>query len=499
MRERLKTGPSKEMLEHIFKPAIQKDLKRSFYNMITASKAHLLMLMEEKIVNSSDGAQILQTLQYMEKSGPNVLTVDPALEELYFNMEKYIVDEIGVEVGGRLHTGRSRNDLYSTVTRMNTRERILDILKTLNELRQELLDKAYKNLDMVMTGYTHMQPAEPVTLAHYLSGILFSLERDFFRLVKAYRHLNLCPLGSAAFASTSFPINRERTAEMLGFDDIMNNSMDGVASRDYVLEILSSLNISLITLSRFSHDLYIWSTDEFSIIELDDSVAAVSSIMPQKKNPIILEHIKAKAAHVQGAYISASSALKNIPFTHTRESSVEVIKFFWDAVNETETALVLMKAAVESITVNKEKLSARFNTNFATVTELANVLVRTEGLSFRMAHTIVARFVAEKIRQGNYSSDANETLLKEVFYESVGRETKITTELIEMALDPAHNVAGKNTKGGPSPEEVKRQLEQLEEKVNQDQRTYWMKINQIEEGYILLNKTQALLGQREEI
>ncbi|MFZ4453736.1 argininosuccinate lyase [Salibacterium aidingense] len=492
MRERLKTGPSKEMIEHIFKPAIQKDLKHSFYNMITASKAHLLMLMEEKIVNSSDGARILKTLQYMEKYGPNVLAVDPALEELYFNMEKYIVDEIGVEVGGRLHTGRSRNDLYSTVTRMNTRERILGILKTLNELRQELLDKAYKNIDIVMTGYTHMQPAEPVTLAHYLSGILYSLERDFFRLAKAYHNLNLCPLGSAAFASTSFPINRERTAEMLGFDDIMNNSMDGVASRDYVLEILSSLNISLITLSRFSHDLYIWSTDEFSIIELDDSVAAVSSIMPQKKNPIILEHIKAKAAHVQGAYISASSALKNIPFTHTRESSVEVIKFFWDAINETETALVLMKAAVESISVNREKLSARFNTNFATVTELANVLVRTEGLSFRIAHSIVARLVAEKVQQGNYSSDANETLLKEVFYDILGRETKITTEMIEMALDPAQNVAGKNTKGGPSPEEVKRQLKQLEEKLNQDKGTYWMRINQIEKGYNLLNKTQEI-------
>lgn len=500
MRERLKTRPSEEIIEYIFKPNIQNDLDRSFKNMIVASKAHLLMLIEESIVNKEYGIKILKVLNEMEDAGANILDINPELEELYLNIENYIVGKLGIDIGGHLHTGRSRNDLYATVTRMNAREKMLDIFKILNNLRSELLYNAYANLDVVITGYTHMQPAEPITFAHYISGMLFSLERDFIRLNQAYQHLNLCPLGSAALASTSFPINRMMTAELLGFDDILYNSLDGVASRDYVLEIISSLNALLTTLSRVSHDLYIWLTNEFSVIEIDDSVAAVSSIMPQKKNPIILEHIKSKAAHIQGAYVSTSSSLKNIPFGHTRDSSVESIRFFWDALNEAETALILIKETFSSLKINKDRFYNLCQTNFSTVTELANMLVREEGLAFRLAHSVVARFVTEKLSKGLYSNEQDYKILQTVFENVTERKISVSKEAIDLALDPLENVSKKNVTGGPAPEEVKRQLLDIEGKINEDKRIYKEKISQLDKAnHKLLQKTLQLNNPKNKV
>ena len=286
MRERLKVDPSEEVINYLLLPALEAEQKRSFTNIMDINKGHLSMLVSKGIVSREDGLKIMDALEEITRKGASSLELDPKLEELYFNIESALIKIVGVEIGGQLHTGRSRNDLYATLARMNSRDSLLNICEQIVRLREELIGIAENSLYIVMSGYTHMQPAEPVTLAHYLSAILSALERDYQRFIQTFNQINISPLGSGAMASTSFEIDRQETSQLLGFNYAMDNSIDGVASRDYVLEALSAMNILMNNLSRFSHDLYIWSTDEFGTVEVDDSVAACSSIMPQKKNPI---------------------------------------------------------------------------------------------------------------------------------------------------------------------------------------------------------------------
>lgn len=466
VRERLKSVPSEQVVKYLFGPALMAELNRSYENMLEINKAHLRMLISQEIVSLETGQRILAVLEQMEQQGRDSLKLDPHLEDLYFNMEAFIINQVGIEIGGQLHTGRSRNDLYATLTRMNGRSSLLNICEQLIKLRYSLLRLAQENLLVVMSGYTHLQPAEPITFAHYISAILHALERDYYRLEHAVKLMNLSPLGSGALASTTFPINREQTAKLLGFSDILGNSLDGVASRDYLLEALSACNILMSNLSRFSHDLYVWSTEEFAIVEVGDDVAACSSIMPQKKNPITLEHIKAKAAHVLGALVSATTSLKNIPYGHCRDAGGESPKYYWDAIFEVEASLQLMIATINTLKIKKERMLTRAAVNYSTVTELANTLVREGRLSFREAHHVVAHLVAEATEQGKLANQIDHRMLRKASLAVLGREVVLTDESIRIALDPTLNVQSKDVAGGPAPEEVQSQLKKLKTQID---------------------------------
>ncbi|MFM1652825.1 argininosuccinate lyase [Brevibacillus sp. B_LB10_24] len=466
MRERLKANPAEEVIRYLFEPALQAEVKRSFETIIQINQAHLSMLVRQGIVQAETAQKIFEAIKMMEEQGPEQLELDPNLEELYFNMEAFIIKQVGVNVGGQLHTGRSRNDLYATVTRMNTRKYILSIMESINTLRYSLLRVAESHVNVVMSGYTHLQPAEPITFAHYLSAVLHALNRDYMRVEQALRHINLLPLGAGAMASTTFPINRKQTAELLGFDDILQNSLDGVASRDYILETLSALNILMLTLSRFCHDLYIWSTEEFAIVEVGDSVAACSSIMPQKKNPITLEHIKAKAAHVLGILVSASASIKNTPYGHCRDVSAESIAYAWNAFHEVEASLQLLRATVETLKIKGTRMLERVTANYSTVTELANTLVRETDVSFREAHHVVAHLVAEALEQGREANEINSLMVKNAAMRVLGRELPLSEESIKIALNPILNVQSKSVPGGPAPTEVQTQLDCLKENID---------------------------------
>ncbi|MFD1038986.1 argininosuccinate lyase [Virgibacillus byunsanensis] len=468
MRERLKKAPTGELIKYIIEPAIKKDLKQSYYNLLEVNKSHLVMLVEQELISREDSRIILTVIRNMELKGSGVIEIDPELEDLYFNIESHINQQTGIEIGGQLHTGRSRNDIYATITRLNSRDCLVKLCTLVNHLRSVILQIAKDNLYVIMPGYTHSQPAEPITFAHYLSGILHAIERDYERLENVFYRLNQSPLGSGAMASTTFNINRQQTAYWLGFDSVMNNSLDGIASRDYILEILSSLNIFMVNLSRFCHDLYTWSTDEFSYIEVDDSVAVCSSIMPQKKNPITLEHVKAKAAHLQGAFVSAISSLKNISYTHSRESSMESLRFYWDALNEIEIAVEVLVPTLKTLKVNHNLMLSRTKANFSTVTELANMLVREERVSFRTAHQIVANVVMEVHEKSLNAEYIDYGMVAKAFLEKTGKSISITEELISKALDPITNVNSRDTIGGPAPEEVVLQLEKIEKHLLMD-------------------------------
>lgn len=472
MRERLSSGLSEKVIRYLFEPFIEGEKNLSFYNMMEVNKAHLSMLVSEGLVDFEAGKEIMRSLNEIQDEGSNQIEIDPQLEALYFKIEQQLIDKFGPEIAGKLHTGRYRNDLYATVTRMNSRDGIKRLCVLLIRLRCALLELADHHCTAVFTGYTHMQSAEPITLGHYFSAILHAMERDFARFRRALQQTNISPLGSGEMAGTVFPINRVKTSKLLGFTDTMNNSLDGIASRDYILEALSAMNILMNHINRLSYDLYIWSTDEYENIEVGDSAAATGSNMPQKKNPITLEHIKAKSSHVLAALVSATGCMSNISYGHCRDLAGGSTKHFWDSLNEVEAALELLLETVQTMDFKEKKMLDRSSRNFSTVTELAGLLVREAGISFRKAHQIIGFMVNDMLQRNMELSQLNARLIEQSSKNVLGKGIFISQEKIENVLNAVKNVNAKAVQGGSAFMEVKNQLAKLKQKIQLDEK--WM-------------------------
>ena len=478
MRERLKVKPNTVLSKYIFEPSINEDCKRSFENIMKVNIAHVLMLNKQGLIDDSDTKELLKSIIKLYQDGIDNLVLNPDFEDFYFNVEEYILKDVGIDIGGKMHTARSRNDLNSTVLRMGVREALLKILDLFLNLINSLMKVSKENISTVMTGYTHMQPAQPITFGHYLTGIIAALQCDYQRLIASYKNLNMSPLGGVAFAGTSFDIDRDFTSYILGFDGIIENSIDAVASRDYLLEIMSVIATSGTTISRLAHDLYIWATDEFKYIEIDNSMAACSSIMPQKKNPIALEHIKAKTSHLLSSYVSIFSCLKNIPYSHCRDVS-EASKEFWNGVEQFQIILRLLDETINTLTINKERMEDKISKNYCTVTELADELVKQEGISFRKSHGIVGSLVSDSLER-SISAD-------ELEYENLGKKLRefnvddmnISEEGMKNALDPSNSVGKRGSVGGPAPYMVNRFIEKIETRLKKDRAEYEERLEKI--------------------
>lgn len=490
MRERIQANPCKEVISYLFRPSVKFDLSMSYQNIVRVNQAHVIMLAEEKIITKETAQSILkvnQEIAAMEDHPQFEINLNK--EDLYFNMEKYLIDQIGLHMGGQQHTARSRNDMQASIARLNTKSAYFKTGTLFLELRKALVAKARQNLDAYMSGYTHLQPSEPTTFAAWLSAVSFALQRDYARFSNVYSSLNLCPLGGCAMASTSFPINCGRTAELLGFEAPMQNSIDCVASRDYALELVSSLTMMTLTLSRMAQDLYIWATPDFNYVEIGGDTAACSSIMPQKKNPITLEHIKSKAGHMEGFFISISSVMKNVPYTHCRDISSESIHFLFTALDEAETAMALTIPTIQTLQVNKDIMYKKARENFCTVTELANYLVRIGQFSFRSAHEIVGHIVVNMLQQKKNASHIGLKDVDSVCNELFQRTSGLSESEIHHALDPKENVLAKCHEGGSAPAEVSRQLDEIEKSITHDEEILLQREAQTKSADILLEKT----------
>jgi len=472
MRERMKAEPNEVVCKYLFGPAIEEDNRHSFDNMCLINMAHAMMLLKTGIIAEADAHGLLQGLMDMYERGPAALTLNPKFEDYYFNVEKSLIADIGIEIGGKLHTGRSRNDLHSTLARMNIRDAAMNLVPLLLELRSILLKLSEENKDVVLTGYTHMQPAQPISLAHYFTAVEEALSRDFDRLEAALGRLNFSSLGGGAFAGTSFPVDRDYVAGSLGFNGPILNSLDAIASRDYLLELVSAFSILGSTVNRLANDLYIWATDEFSYVEVDDSVAACSSIMPQKKNPITLEHIKAKSSHLLGAYVSVFSTLKGIPFGHCRDVGGESYRMFWNATAELEAILALLNVTLSTIKIKPENMVNRARQNFSVVTDLADELVRKQGMPFRIAHEIVGNIVRECLERGIRSDDITAGIVNDAARSVTGESIGWTEEYTRQVLAPEHSVREKRSSGSPSPEQCQLMITVLNEKLERDKKVF---------------------------
>ena len=427
----------------------RKDDERLANSVIEINKAHVVMLLEQQIIQWKNGAKILKAL----KNQANV-AIDPAAEDVHMAVEEAVIKETGPEVGGNMHVAKSRNDQVTTAIRMQLRNELLTIMIKVLEMQQSILETAGKHIDTVILEYTHLQAAQPVTFAHYLLSHFEALQRDIERLHGAYGHVNQCPLGSGALATTSFPINRKRTAELLGFDSVLENSIDGVGSRDFILETQSALAILAVNLSRFAEDLIIWSSQEFATVELPDEFTSTSSIMPQKKNPEVLEVIRARASYAIGDFVAATAAVKSLPSSYNLDFQ-EVTPKLWACTDNLSASLCVFAALIPNLKVNNN-VEGKAAAGFVGATELANMLVRKYNVAFRTAHKIAGAVVKSLLDSQQTLLDATSELVQKIALEVAEVKFTVKEEDLADCTDPRKIVETYKVQGGPSPIEVKR-------------------------------------------
>ena len=434
-----------------FTSSLQSD-RRLLKAVIEINEAHVIMLMEQKIIDRPTGIKLLQALGELKEG------IKPRrwVEDIHMSVEEEIVKRVGPEVGGNLHIGKSRNDQVSTAIRMELRENLIDLIISVIRLQETLIELAKKHVETIIPGYTHLQPAQPVTFAHYLLSYVDTLERSLHRLEENYQRVNLCPMGAGALATSSFPINRQRMADLLGFDEVLENSIDAVRSRDFVLETLASLTIIAVDMSHLTEDLIVWASPDFGIIELPDSFSSTSSIMPQKKNPDVLEVIRARTSHILGNFVTSATTLKSLPSGYNLDFQ-EVTPRLWESIENISSSLDMLSKLVNHLKVGKDIFKKSF-LNFTTSTELVNMLVRKYKVSFRTAHKIVGALTRHLIENGRTLSDVTPELLQTVAEVSSDLPSNIKMEDICASIDPLKFVEAHNARGGPSPIEVERMM-----------------------------------------
>ena len=429
----------------------RKDDERLATAVVDINKAHVVMLMEQKIIQRQDGAKILKALSKLSN-----VKLDPAAEDVHMAVEEAVLKETGPEVGGNLHIAKSRNDQVTTAIRMQLRNELVELMLKVLEMQESLLDTASKHLDTVILEYTHLQAAQPVTFAHYLLSHVQGLERDLERLRGAYERVNLCPLGAGALATTSFPINRKRTAELLGFKAVLENSIDAVGSRDFILETQAALTLLAVNLSRLAEDLIIWSSQEFGTVELPDDFTSTSSIMPQKKNPEVLEVIRARASYALGDFVASAAALKSLPSTYNLDFQ-EVTPKLWASTDNLASSLSIFSQLVPNLKVSTN-VESKAGAGFVGATELANMLVRKYNVAFRTSHKIVGALVKSLIDSKQTLLDATPELLQKVAQQAVGIELMVKKQDMVECTNPRKIIETYKVQGGPSPVEVERAI-----------------------------------------
>ncbi|MFP4005348.1 MAG: argininosuccinate lyase [Candidatus Hadarchaeia archaeon] len=440
------------------------DDNRLFESVLHINIAHVQMLIDCGIIKKGNGETIIDSLQKLREEGIEALELGPEVEDIHMAIESYVNQKAGEEVGGKMHTAKSRNDQVATAIRMVLREEILNVQKELIDLISSLVDKAEKNLRTIMPGYTHLQVAEPTTFAHYLLSHAEEFLRDLKRLDTAFIRTNQCPQGACAFAGTSFPIEREETSKLLGFNKILENTMDSVSSRDFAIETMSCLSILVTNVSRICEELVIWNSAEFDMIKIPEKFLSTSSIMPQKKNPEVAELGRAKSGTIVGNLIGGLKILKSIPQAYNLDLQ-ELTPHLWGSVDETKDTIRIMNKIFNEIKPNAEKMEANLNKGFPTATELANTLVREEGLSFREAHRIVGEFASKVDKENTEIADISIEDLNSIFKSVTGDDVSLSKRKLEKAIDPSKNVEKKKVKGGPSPKRVKNEIKNLKREI----------------------------------
>lgn len=458
LRERVREKPSDDLVRYVNAPALERALKMAFEPQMQIHLAHTVMLFRQGIVRREDARAILGVLVELATAGPSALDVDYSLEDLYSHIERALIRRVGPDVGGRMHTGRSRNDLGVTTARLMLRSSLLDLFDRLLAFNRVLLDLATDHVETVMPGLTHSQHAQVITLGYYLAAFADVISRDVDRIEAAYSRVNRNPLGAAALTTTGFPLDRHLTADFLGFDGLVENGYDAIVSRDDVTECAAAVALLMTHLSRLAEDLWMWSTLEFGYVELADRYCSVSSIMPQKKNPGVLEKLKVMGADAIGDAMAAFASVKNVSFSECGDAQTGGDRPLHDAIDGAMAALDLLCGVLTTATFRKERMRHFAAIGYATMTELADTIVREKGMSFRMAHNIVGKTVATAVDAGMTAVELTVEMLDDACEELFGHPLNLAPDALARALDPWGNICVRKVTGGPAPEEMTRML-----------------------------------------
>lgn len=411
---------------------------------IQGSLAHVTMLGKQGILPADDVEKIKDGLhRVLQRIKRDDIEFSIGDEDIHMNIEKTLIDDVG-SVGGKLHTGRSRNDQVATDMHLWLRKRVVEFVDMLQKLQSALVEQAKANTDTILPGYTHLQRAQPILFAHHLMAYVSMFGRDIERLQDSYKRINVLPLGAGALAGTTFPIDRHFVAQELKFDRVYENSLDAVSDRDFILEFLSHASIIMMHLSRLSEELIMWSSTEFHFVELDDAFCTGSSIMPQKKNPDVPELVRGKTGRVYGNLVGLLTVLKSLPLAYNKDMQEDKEGMF-DTVKTLQGALQLFAPMIATMKVNTDRMRQAVNQDFSNATDIADFLVG-KGMPFRQAHEVIGKTVLYCIEQNKY--------LLDLTIEEFKQFSSLFDDRIYAVLQPEQVVNARNVYGGTAKQQV---------------------------------------------
>jgi argininosuccinate lyase len=413
-------------------------------------EAHTLMLARQGILSSEDALLLLRALDSLDVESIRRAVYDGSVEDLFFYIEKLLADSAGLDIAGKMHTARSRNDIAITLYRMKVRQRLLRTSEAVLEVQRVLLETAAGHIATIMPAHTHTQPAQPTTLAHYMIAAVEFLDRDLLRLQAAFATVNRCPMGACAITTTGFPIDRDEVARLLGFEGLQVNSYGAIAAIDYATEAAAAIGVAMVNLGKLIQDMLLWCTQEFGYLRLSDAYVQTSSIMPQKRNPVALEHARILASRAFAESQAVLTTAHNTPFGDINDSEDDLLPLVVLMFEDACRSLRLFAGAMSGAEFNIPLLKRRAGALFLTVTELADTLVREGGLSFREAHHLVSGAV-----KASGDDDSHERIVDHLL--ASGR-ISLDRETLLLALDPEHFIARRQITGGPAREPVELQI-----------------------------------------
>jgi argininosuccinate lyase len=430
-------------------------------HVVKINMAHMLMLAKKGYVKKSDASACLKAL----KSLPKKFKMDPTLEDVHMNVESFVIDRAGADAGGQLNLAKSRNDQVATAIRMAARNRILEAISVIGEVSTALVLIAKKHSDWVMPGYTHLQRAQPTTLAHHMLAHNDAMLRNAERLFQCYNRVNQSPMGAAALGSVVLEVDRDYVAKMLGFDSLVENTMDAISSRDFAVEIISIMAITMADLSRLAEEIILWSSSEFSFAEVSDEHASTSSIMPQKKNPVVAEMVRSRAAIVIGDLAAVLSLVKALPLTYNLDLQ-DLTPKLWDACKNTLLSLRQMASMLKGIKFDKKKLESSAETAIGAA-DLANHIAAYKGIPFRTAHRIVGVLAKEAAENGEELSRITIKSLVAVSKRIAKKKVSMSRKEIETLLNAESNINRKTNKGSPSSRETAKMVQERTKRLSE--------------------------------
>lgn len=457
---RLSAGPAPEIVNYVYRPMFDQSLK-SFRGLIKYHLAYMLMLRERKIVKPKDAAKILAELLRLERLGLEKLAPSPSHEELHPNVEAWLVKQLGYDIGGQLNTGRARRECQMGGEQLVLRDKLLDVIDFTARYARVLVELSRRHVNDVMPYYTWYQQAEPITLGYFFSAYLEATLIDLERLWASYEEVGRARCGVGQVVPTSFPIDRKRLADLLGFDRQIENSLYGYSSFDVEAVLLNALTMLLTHACRMSDDLYVWTTQEFGLLEFGDAFSGTSFIMPQKKNPHALRFVRLMATRAQSQHALVTNLYMDTTPMIRGAISLST-SYCFDTIDEVSGCLKVLAAALPTLKFNAELGLSRATDNYTQAVQLVNTLVSKEGISFRTGHQVVGKLIRDALEQGLKSNELTLDMLQNVARQELGRELGLSQAAFRRALDPVAAVQSRSHGAGPAPKSTQKMVRKWE-------------------------------------